>query len=1182
MNVNELPYRPIQNIFCIFTHTSRFFLPVYGLGTAMKRKTYLSKNFWDERYFVFRSNHVLEYYRKKTDSADECRGKLPISHRTGCDISDLYVRKHKNELMYCMTISFTQLDYETAIIESGGNDNLNNSIGNIPDMNMEDENSSIGNVSRNYDIADSNQSIGENYIPHSDMALNGSINHHSPRLKRGTSPHKKPIVGITKLLASPFIQNRRSISNESNKTPVSLRSVDAESVTFGSQQQKRMNGLLRQRRPNALSRRAVSHAGVGNSNNNNGHQNQQDDNRYTRRYPTHSSAMSVDGPFVPTTVEVPISHRTSIPPPIISTTIKPRSNSTTTVDGDTTNLHNHQNTDASAMVENGTIISSVTPVISNNRRTSNAMNNNNNDDEEVDEQELLRSEYITTKEKDKHKAKDMVVQSTKLAAAVGATVSLTVLTAGVGLVAGLIVLGVAGAAGGGGAAVNATWLRNSKGSRTKYEMSIAFYDYDVAKQWKSILDAALESDIVHKSTWGQLFTSDGRMARAALLPKLRQISADSKLVTDRTTNPDGTGGKIIPFRRNAKWTLIEGGLLAIVGCGFQGLRIYREEHDTACRRLQRRRLFPTITGHPLPPPPQVYESVDGKPCPPMKAHVVLSTSPLDAFLCLMSHGRVDTTKVETEYDIMDDEDDMFDSDYRISFEIIECIDENTDIIRMIYRPMFLFPAWTHPRDFVLFRYWRLDPDGSYVVCYESMVHPKCPPVANYVRGEMHSVFHIAPQKKSSRHKSKIKTSQPVECLMTATVQVDPKGWVPTIQWSCLSNQAYGDAFGIYALLKLIDIRDAIDEDRFVAATSDHPVKLSSQQHQSLRLMSHQTPDGTGMPLPLSPASNFALGHGLTRNASTDTNDDTLHEDYMDYDFTYAGNESTDFPQVTDGMTRICSRPPPLTRRMWAEPDSNSFRVRGVHYKHDRLKYNAGPSIGRLMCVDVVSVDKPLYSGFSLHPTERIQLALQKERELLAKGLESDLPPFIFIVNICLPGPPYYHGVYYYAVNDIRTINGMDGTPSSKLCREFLFGDSDEFRDRTFKLIPQIVQGNFIVRKAVGSTPAIMGKKLRQLYVKHERYFEVILDCGSSPVATGVIRLSLGYAKSLVVDMGFVLEGDDEEHLPERIFGCVRMKSIDFGPHLRHVMTFPTSSGLQPEPPPQPHHRDSVTEVHGTF
>ena len=141
---------------------------------------------------------------------------------------------------------------------------------------------------------------------------------------------------------------------------------------------------------------------------------------------------------------------------------------------------------------------------------------------------------------------------------------------------------------------------------------------------------------------------------------------------------------------------------------------------------------------------------------------------------------------------------------------------------------------------------------------------------------------------------------------------------------------------------------------------------------------------------------------------------------------------------------------------------------------------------------------------------------------------------------------------------MSTIDGSDGTPSSILCNKFFFGDSDDFRDKTFKLIPSIVEGNFLVRKAVGSTPAIMGTKLRQMYVRNERFCEVILDCGSSQVATGVIRLSLGYAKTLVVDMGFLFEGASEEVLPERIFGCVRMKRPSFGSHLRKVSKPPAS------------------------
>jgi Protein ENHANCED DISEASE RESISTANCE 2, C-terminal len=278
------------------------------------------------------------------------------------------------------------------------------------------------------------------------------------------------------------------------------------------------------------------------------------------------------------------------------------------------------------------------------------------------------------------------------------------------------------------------------------------------------------------------------------------------------------------------------------------------------------------------------------------------------------------------------------------------------------------------------------------------------------------------------------------------------------------------------------------------------------------------------------------------------------DELMNYDINFASRERFDSTNL-DSVSGIESNPEPLLAEKWAEPDANSFLVRGPFYKQDRVKVNAGNSIGRLIAVDVVLVDKPIFSGMSTHPTERIQLALKRERSRLANGKSSDMPPFIFVVNIVLPGPPFYHGVFYYAVEDMTTIDGSNGSGSSLLCKEFLFGDSDAFRDRTFKLIPQIVQGNFMVRKAVGSTPAIMGTKLKQTYVRHDRYCEVILDCGSSPVAMGVIRLSLGYAKTLAIDMGFLLEGNDESTLPERIFGCVRMKFPEFGPHLRKVEAY---------------------------
>ena len=51
----------------------------------------------------------------------------------------------------------------------------------------------------------------------------------------------------------------------------------------------------------------------------------------------------------------------------------------------------------------------------------------------------------------------------------------------------------------------------------------------------------------------------------------------------------------------------------------------------------------------------------------------------------------------------------------------------------------------------------------------------------------------------------------------------------------------------------------------------------------------------------------------------------------------------------------------------------------------------------------------------------------------------------------LPSLPCYHLVMY-TVDDMSTINGTDGSAFSRLANKIFFGDSDEFRDNTFKLI----------------------------------------------------------------------------------------------------------------------------------
>lgn len=263
---------------------------------------------------------------------------------------------------------------------------------------------------------------------------------------------------------------------------------------------------------------------------------------------------------------------------------------------------------------------------------------------------------------------------------------------------------------------------------------------------------------------------------------------------------------------------------------------------------------------------------------------------------------------------------------------------------------------------------------------------------------------------------------------------------------------------------------------------------------------------------------------------------------------------------------LATSPSPLIQKYWKEPCATSFKVRGGNYIRDRKKKASSPSLFRLFAVDLLKVSKPILSGMCNHPHERVQKCVQAEKEGKSG---SQLPPFIFCVNITLPGTPAHHLVMYYAVDDFSLINNdensdLDGNTDhafNKLAAPFFFGDSDKYRDSTFKLIPRIVSGNFIVKKAVGSKPTILGQKLKQHYIRDKgvneatgkpRFLELIVDVGSDAIAKRVVGLSTTYAKTLVTDMAFVLEGKSKSTLPENVMGTVRLTNIDFSIDLRYV------------------------------
>ncbi len=127
-----------------------------------------------------------------------------------------------------------------------------------------------------------------------------------------------------------------------------------------------------------------------------------------------------------------------------------------------------------------------------------------------------------------------------------------------------------------------------------------------------------------------------------------------------------------------------------------------------------------------------------------------------------------------------------------------------------------------------------------------------------------------------------------------------------------------------------------------------------------------------------------------------------------------------------------------------------------------------------------------------------------------------MPAFVFCVNLILPGPPYYHLVMYFAIDDLEALglgNGRTRHPYSSSLRKFLFGKSDVYRNKALKMIPRVKEGSFLLKTAVGTKPLILGKYLDQQFIQGDRYLELIADVGSNSTFQKLLRMSSNYVSA---------------------------------------------------------------------
>eukprot|EP00249_Psilotum_nudum_P013144 c24177_g1_i1 orf=652-1578(+) len=215
---------------------------------------------------------------------------------------------------------------------------------------------------------------------------------------------------------------------------------------------------------------------------------------------------------------------------------------------------------------------------------------------------------------------------------------------------------------------------------------------------------------------------------------------------------------------------------------------------------------------------------------------------------------------------------------------------------------------------------------------------------------------------------------------------------------------------------------------------------------------------------------------------------------------------------------------------WASPPGDSFQVRGSDYLTTKVKVPGGECSLKPLAFDWIKSSSKIY-GVLRHPNSRVRKALQE-----TCNLEGKRAPFIWAFNLQVPSTDNYSLIAYFFSDD--------PVPKGSLTQRFLEGD-DAFRNSRLKLIANVAKGPWIVKTAVGEQAiCLLGKAVTCRYLRGDNFMEVDVDIGSSMMANAIVHLALGYVTSLTVDLAFLIEGQVEDELPERILGAIRFSNLD--------------------------------------
>ncbi|CAN1328141.1 Protein ENHANCED DISEASE RESISTANCE 2 [Linum perenne] len=432
--------------------------------------------------------------------------------------------------------------------------------------------------------------------------------------------------------------------------------------------------------------------------------------------------------------------------------------------------------------------------------------------------------------------------------------------------------------------------------------------------------------------------------------------------------------------------------------------------------------------------------------------------------------------------------------------------------------------WKSNRDFVFSRQWFRGQDGTYTILLFPAVHKKRLPRSGYRRTK------IIPSSWEIRNLSPSTDSNTARCLVSQMLEINQAGWFrwkqnrrsdfeKTTPYAMLTQVAgLKEYIGASPALRVessttvlrtkssissIDFDDEGVNDEFYDATDG---ESSSDEEEGDIDGSHAKKDGS---VKLKNVS-WAIASLALKKASAPDANETLDPDVPSISIE-ASEFNGSLHKGKDEKDSNC----------WTSPNGSGFKIRGRTYLKDNSKVVGGDPLLELIAVDWFKVDRAA-DGVARHPECLLQTEAGKKL------------PFVLVINLQIPAKPNYSLVLYFAAD--RPVN------KESLLGKFIDG-TDMFRDSRFKLIPSIVEGYWMVKRAVGTKACLLGKAVTCKYLRQDNFLEIDVDIGSSSVARSVIGLVLGYVTSLVVDLAILVEGKEESELPEFILGTVRLNKL---------------------------------------